>query len=188
MIKAKKNDKKWITDLLVRSFSDNPSVNYIICGNRRRPERIAALMEYSFDICMRFGEVWLSDDRRGCALLLFPQNKQTSFFSVWLDLKFIFCAVGLAALGRVLRREQLINGKQPKIDMIYLWFIGVEPLVQHFGLGSKLLSEILKRSETLGFPVYLETSVAGNLPWYKRFGFDVYNELDLGYTLYFLSN
>lgn len=186
MIKAKTNDKKRITELLVSSFSGNPSVNYIISGGKRRPARIAALMEYSFDLCMRFGEVWLSDNLRGCALLLFPQNKKITLSSVGLDLKFILCAVGLSGIGRVLRREWLVSQKQRKEDMAYLWFIGVDPLVQHVGLGSVLLSEVLNRAENLGLPVYLETSVKGNISWYKRFGFDVYDELDLGYRLHFL--
>lgn len=186
MIKAKTTDKKWITELLVSSFYDNPSVSYIISGTGRRPERLAALMDYSFELCMRFGEVWFSDDRKACALLLFPHSKRMSLSSVFLDLKFIFCAVSLAGLGRVLRHERQVNGKQPKMDMTYLWFIGVDPLFQYAGLGSGLLAEILQRSENLGLPVYLETSVAGNLSWYKRFGFDVYDQLDLGCRLHFL--
>lgn len=186
MIKAKMSDKKWITEQLVSSFSDNPSVNYIISGDRRRPQRITALMDYSFELCMRFGEVWLSDDRRGCALVLFPQNKRTSPRSILLDLKLIFRAVKLRGIGKVLRREGLVSGKRTKQAMAYLWFIGVDPLYQHAGLGSVLLAELLKRSENLGLPVYLETSVEANLPWYQRFGFKVYDELDLGYRLFFL--
>lgn len=187
MIKAKTSDKKWITELLVGSFSTNPSVNYIISGTGRRPERIAALMDYSFEKCMRFGEVWLSDDRSGCALLLFPQNKRTTLSSIWLDVKFIFQAVGLTGVVRVLRRERLVSQKQPQESMIYLWFIGITPLFQNVGIGSRLLSEILNHAENMGLPVYLETSVAENLSWYNRFGFDLYDELDLGYRLHFLT-
>ncbi|MNJ87504.1 hypothetical protein D3C87_50240 [compost metagenome] len=186
MIKAKTSDKKWITELLSSSFSTNPSVNYIISGTGRRSERITALMDYSFDLCMRFGEIWLSDDRRGCALLLFPQDKRTTISSIWLDVKLIFRAVGLRGVNKVLRRERLISGKQSKEDMIYLWFIGITPLFQNIGIGSTLLSEILNHAGSLGLPVYLETSVSENLFWYKRYGFDVYDELDLGYRLYFL--
>ncbi|MEJ2901685.1 GNAT family N-acetyltransferase [Pedobacter panaciterrae] len=186
MIKAKMSDKKWVTGMLASSFSDNPSVNYILSGDRRRPERILALMDYSFELCMRFGEVWLSDDRRGCALLLFPQHKRTTLSSIWLDLKLVLGAVGLGRIGKVLRRERLVSGKQPKAAMAYLWFIGVDPLYQHAGLGSVLLNELLKRADDLALPVYLETSVAANLPWYERFGFKVYDELDLGYRLSFL--
>ena len=186
MIKATVTDRKWITELLVSSFADNPSVRYIISGENFRLKRTRALMEYSFDICMRFGEVWFSEDLRGCALLLFPHRKRTGLSSVWLDLKLIFRTVGLAGVGRVMRRERLVSGKQPKVDMVYLWFIGVDPSVQHAGIGSQLLAEIVKRSENSDLPVYLETSVTSNLSWYKGFGFEIYDELDLGYHLHFL--
>ncbi len=36
-------------------------------------------------------------------------------------------------------------------------------------------------------PIYLATSTMKNLPWYKKSGFEVYNELDLGYNLFFLK-
>lgn len=35
--------------------------------------------------------------------------------------------------------------------------------------------------------MYLETSMPENLPWYERFGFRIYDRLELGYTLYFLK-
>lgn len=186
MIKAKKSDKNLITGLLAGSFSDNPSVNYIISGDRRRPERLAALMDYSFELCMRFGEVWLSDDRRACALLLFPQNKRLTLTSVWLDVKLAFFAIGLFRIAKVMRRERLVSGKHPKEDMAYLWFIGVDPLFQGQGVGSTLLAELSERFNNLRLPLFLETSVLSNLAWYNRFGFKVYEELDLGYRLFFL--
>jgi len=36
-------------------------------------------------------------------------------------------------------------------------------------------------------PVYLETSTLKNMPWYKRMGFEVYDEVELSYTLFFLK-
>ena len=187
MIKAKSSDKKLVCELLMSSFADNPSVNFIISGNLRRKARLAALMNYSFDQCMRFGEVWLSDDKEGCALLLFPQKKRTSIVTFFLDLKFIVCTVGLRQLPKVLRRERLLDLKRPKHDMAYLWFIGVERGSQHNGVGSRLLSQVLAQCQLLDLPVLLETSVPGNLPWYGSFGFRIYDELDLGYRLYFLA-
>ena len=68
----------------------------------------------------------------------------------------------------------------------YLWFIGVHPNAQHKGAGSQLMQEIIRESERISRPLYLETSVVKNVAWYKRFGFGVYHELDLGYTLFFM--
>jgi ribosomal protein S18 acetylase RimI-like enzyme len=71
--------------------------------------------------------------------------------------------------------------------MYYLWFIGVDPKHQNSGIGTTLLNEVIKDSESKNRSIYLETSTMKNLPWYKKFGFDVYNELDLSYKLFFLK-
>ncbi|MEJ5962887.1 GNAT family N-acetyltransferase [Pedobacter immunditicola] len=187
MIKASKDDKKLIVELLSGSFEDNQSVNYIIRQDTKKPERLRALMEYSIEICSLFGEVWLSDDKEACALILYPHEKKITFRSIYLDLKLIFGAVGLGGIGKTMKREALIKEKQPKEKMAYLWFIGVNPMYQHTGIGSSLLTEVIADSEAKGLPVFLETSTLQNLPWYKRFGFHIYDELNLTYILYFLK-
>ncbi|WP_235207308.1 N-acetyltransferase [Pedobacter sp. V48] len=121
-------------------------------------------------------------------MLLFPQKKRTSLTSIWLDLKLIFQAVGLARFAKTLRRERLVDRKRPGDAMAYLWFIGVDPQNQNCGTGSELLRQILDHTAQMNLSVFLETSVARNLSWYERFGFRQYEELDLGYHLFFMTN
>ena len=71
--------------------------------------------------------------------------------------------------------------------MYYLWFIGVDPKHQNSGIGTELLKDIIKDSNLMERPIYLETSTLKNLPWHKNFGFDIYNQLDLSYKLFFLK-
>lgn len=71
--------------------------------------------------------------------------------------------------------------------MAYLWFIGVNYLFQHAGTGSNLLNEVIEFAQQKDLPVFLETSTNENLPWYNRFGFQIYSELELGYKLFFLK-
>ena len=187
MIKANIADRCLIAGILADAFESNQSVNYIIPPDKKRLKRIRALMEYSFDVCYYFGQVWLSEDKKACALILFPQLKRFALVSVWLDIKLIFKTIGLSRLRSALRREALIKQVQSKDHMVYLWFIGVSPEYQHTGIGSKLLNEIINEANSKTLPVCLETSTLQNLPWYEHFGFKVYNQLDLGYTLFFLK-
>ncbi|RKR83410.1 acetyltransferase (GNAT) family protein [Mucilaginibacter gracilis] len=187
MINAKRTDKCLVTELLSAAFNDNLSVNYIIRQDDKRKERILALMDYSFEVCYRFGEVWLSEDRKACALVLFPHQKRTTFASLWLDIKLILKAVGVSGIRKALNQEARIKAKRPKKTMAYLWFIGVSPLYQHQGTGGRLLKEVLGHATGLGLPVYLETSTERNLSWYEKHGFAVYDTLDLGYILHFLK-
>jgi GNAT superfamily N-acetyltransferase len=188
MKRAVKEDKNLVIDILAQAFDDNKSVNYIVRQDDKRKQRIRALMDYSFEVCNRFGEVWMCEKRHACALILYPHLKKTTLASVWLDIKLIFQAVGLSGIGKTLAREAKIKQIQPKEKMLYLWFIAVNPFYQHQGNGSKLLSEVMAHAVKGGLPVYLETSTLQNLPWYKNFGFQVYSELALSYPLYFLSN
>lgn len=144
-------------------------------------------MAYSFEICNLFGDVFLSDDNKACALIVYPDKKKTTLKSTLLDIKLILQSVGPGNISKALKREKLISSIQPKIQMAYLWFIGVDPVAQGRGSGSKLLQEIIDYSNSNNRPIYLETSTVKNLPWYEKFGFEVYSEQDLTYHLYFFK-
>jgi len=188
MVRAVATDKDLIVEILSRSFNDNPSVNYIVCRDGKRLKRIRALIDYSFEMCLMFGDVWLSNNREACALTLYPQYKRTTLKAIWLDVKLVLKAIGIRRIKTALHREARIKEKQLKQSMTYLWFIGVDPDEQHRGIGSELLKEVINLSNEKGLPVFLETSVLQNLPWYKRFGFTIYDQLELTYTLYFLKS
>jgi ribosomal protein S18 acetylase RimI-like enzyme len=187
MTSATYKDKEIVVDILSKSFDDNKSVNYIVPQDKRRGQRIKRLMEYSFDICYHFGKVMLSDDRKACALIVIPEKKKTTVQSIFLDLKLMFTCMGLSNVSKAMSREAKIRKAQPKEPMYYLWFIGVHPSEQGTGIGSGLLNEIVRESESEARTICLETSTLKNLPWYERFGFRIYNELDLGYKLFFLK-
>ena len=70
--------------------------------------------------------------------------------------------------------------------MYDLWFIGVDPTEQYKGIGTKLLIEVISEGQSKGRSIYLETSTDKNIPWYEKAGFSIYNELDLGYRLFFM--
>lgn len=188
MIKVTIHDKQKVIFLLTQAFKDNKSVNYIIKQDKYRITRIYALMEYSFDICIKFGEVYLSNDGNACALVLMPGSKRTTLLSMWLETKLIFKAIGIMRIGSALNRERAIKVQQLQQPHLYVWFIGVNPTTQGKGIGSELLNEIIAYAHAKSLPVCLETSTTTNLPWYQKRGFEVYDELDLSYLLYFLKN
>lgn len=185
MLKAQLSDKNAIVDILVESFIDNKSVNYIIPQDAKRIKRIKNLISYSFELCYRFGEVLLSDDKKAVALIIYPDKKTTSFKTIWLDIKFIMSAIGIFNIRKAIKRETAINQVHPKQPVAYLWFIGVRHRDQAKGTGTQLLNEIINYLSNK--TICLETSTERNLPWYKKFGFIVYKELNFGYTLYCLK-
>ena len=186
MIKASRNHKSRVIEILTKSFEDNQSVNYIVKQDSKRAERIKALMDYSFEVCFMFGEVYLSDDQKGCALILYPDQKSFSIKSILMDVQLLLNAIGLTRVGKAMSRESAIKSNYPKDPIYYLWFLGVINSDQNKGIGSQLLKEIIIDSQKQHKPIYLETSTIKNIPWYKKFGFSIYNELDFGYKLFML--
>ena len=184
MRRATVKDKQLVIDILKKAFDDNKSVNYVVKQGDRRDERIKGLMEYSFDVCYAFGEVWISNDDQGCALILFPDRKRTSLRTILWDVKLALSVIGIARVRTVLKREAMIKSNHPKDSFAYLWFIGVNPVRQNKGIGSAFIQEVIETCERKGRPIYLETSTQKNIPFYKKFGFEIFQSLDLNYTLY----
>lgn len=177
-------DKKWIVDILVNSFADNKSVNYIIKQDGRKLKRIEALMSYSFDLCFRYGEIFVTKDKQGCVLILIPEKKPVTLQTILLDIKLVFSAIGWTNIRKAAVRESQIKGYHPKIPMFYLWFIGVNTDAQNKGIGSALLMSVINEAMLQKRVICLETSTEKNVPWYRKHGFDIYKELDFGYKLY----
>ena len=186
MKRADENQKSLVVDILAKSFDDNKSVNYVVKQDGERQMRIRRLMDYSFNICNAFGDVWISDNDKACALVLYPDRKRTSLNSILWDAKLALSVIGLNRVGQTLSRESKIKSLHPKEKFSYLWFIGVSPELQNHGKGSQLLKEIIYNSEKQGHSIYLETSVDRNLPWYKKHGFEIFQTLDISYRLYML--
>lgn len=188
MIKATIKDKPLVIKILANSFDDNKSVNYIIKQDNKRAKRIKALMEYSFDTCFMFGEVYLSNDKTACALILYPDRKKLSMKAIWADLTLVFKAIGINRASKAMSRESQIKSHYPNTPFYYLWFLGVLPSAQHKGIGSKLLAEIIQDSHQQNKQIYLETSTLKNLPWYEKFNFKIYHKINLGYNLYMMKS
>lgn len=180
------SDKHRILDILCAAFDTNRSVDRIVGSGPGRERRIRALMDYSYEVCARFGTIYLADDRKACALTLCPDRKRSTAATLLLDLKLVLRCVGLKRLPAVLQREARIKKQHPGTPFTYLWFIGVDPAAQGQGRGSALLQRVLRDSMLARRPVYLETSTAANLPLYQRAGFERFHTADLGYPLHFM--
>ncbi|HVI44747.1 MAG TPA: GNAT family N-acetyltransferase [Chitinophaga sp.] len=189
MIKATLNDKAAVISTLVKSFDTNKSVNYIVKQDSKRVERIRKLMAYSFDLCYAFGDVFLSEDRKACVLTLLPDRKKSTFKTTLMDINLVLSVIGVSSAKKAMDRDARIKKGYPSEPIVYLWFIGVDPAYQGKGIGGTLLDDVVKHSTGLGRPVYLETSMVENLPWYEKHGFNVYQTLDFSHgDLYCLKN
>lgn len=149
MIRADYKDKNLVVNILAHSFVDNKSVNYIIKQDKKRAQRLKNLMGYSFDVCHLFGDVFLSDNKKGCALILLPEKKKTNLKSILLDIELIVSCVGLFNIKKALDRETKIKKLHHKGLMYYLWFIGVSPAYRLPGRRKSLILYTQKINVTI---------------------------------------
>jgi len=187
MKRAENTDRDTIVNILVEAFKDNKSVNYIIKQDAKREVRLKRLMEYSHDLCKLYGDVFITNDKSGCALILKPDKKKTSLKSILLDAKFAVSCLGLSNLKKAMSREAKIKSNHPEGLLYYLWFIGVDTCKQNQGIGSSLLKEVITEGQKENRIICLETSTLKNISWYQSFGFKIYQELDFGYKLFCLK-
>ena len=183
MLKAEPKDKSIVVDILTKSFNENRSFNSIIKQDKNRVKRIRKVFEYYFDVCSKYGLIYLSDDKKGCAVISLPDQLKVTFKSILMDIRLLFL-LGLKRVKLGVGRASKISKVHPESNFYYLLFIGVDPSFQHLGIGSKLLKELIADSKLLKRPVYLETYLEKNIILYQRFGFTIYKELDLGFPLF----
>ncbi len=164
---------------LARTFFDDPVTSHIFRNEQRRE---AALRVY-FRTQMRadylpFGGCYTTEGYTGSAIWA-PAGKplRTGLGGIVTMLPVLpFVA---SNLGTTLRLLALIESKHPHEPHWYLATLGTAVDKQGTGVGSALLRPVLEHCDAEGIPCYLESSKEGNLPFYRRHGFAVVEELPL---------
>ncbi len=81
------------------------------------------------------------------------------------------------AISTGLRYLLAIQRAHPQEPLWYLMLLVVDPSFQRAGIGARLQQEGLRRADQQGLDCYLETQKPENLPYYRRFGYEVVQEL-----------
>lgn len=81
------------------------------------------------------------------------------------------------SLPDAFRVTNAIERVHPHEEHWYLALLGVDPAEQGHGFGAALVQEVLDRDGVRPWPAYLETTNPRNIAWYRRFGFEVEEEL-----------
>lgn len=172
-------------EALGRAFFDDPGYAYIV---PRDHARHGVLVDWLCTFGVRLGQcagrvTRTAGDRWG-VLVSFPPGAYP--VGLWpmvqagaLQVPF---KLGPAILKRflhwmtVLERHHARNMPRPHW---YIFLIGVDPPAQGQGLGNALLRPLFEEADVAGVPCYLETFNPDNLPFYRRHGFEVIDEVKL---------
>ncbi len=162
--------------VLARAFDDDPVACWILVNARSRP---GGLRKF-FSIQLRgtylpHGEVYTTPDHEGASLWTPPDAPHPGIGDL---LRLVPMAPFIGRrLGQTVTFLQRLEAKRPSTPHWYLGVLGTEPALQGRGIGSALLSPVLARCDEEGLPAYLESSKDRNVPFYRRHGWEVTEEL-----------
>jgi GNAT superfamily N-acetyltransferase len=169
---------------LARAFHDDPVFNFLIPDLRSQARAALTLMGSVLNDALPFGEVWVGRDGgsiTGAAVWLppgaYPRGTRREAITALQDLRSVPRIGGRLPAG--LRIFRAIDDAHRRVDEPhwYLALLGCDPKFQRRGIGTALLAPVLARADHEHFGAYLETQTPDNVPWYRRFGFDVVDEL-----------
>lgn len=175
MIKARKDDKTTVLNIIEESFKDNNSVNWVVKNDHRKDQRLRALAEYAFDMGYAKQGVYLSEDKEAVAICFKESIKVNPLKRIYFQLKLFFQAISVKNIGEVLRRQKYLKSVKPKSDYMYFWFFAASDKGKGQGGPYSLQKGIYELSEKNQLPIYLETTIRKNKVVYERFGFEIYH-------------
>jgi ribosomal protein S18 acetylase RimI-like enzyme len=171
-------DHKTLTQVLARAFDDDPIQRWVFPGARVRARYGGAFFRWLLWRCSDQQVTWTTDDLAGAAVWNLPDRWQVSVSQL--------AKLGQLAGAGVRWRGPLVmwgltavERRHPDDRHLYLAVLGVDPLRQGAGIGSRLLAPGLELCDRERLPAYLETGKERNISFYSRHGFRVIDRLRL---------
>jgi GNAT superfamily N-acetyltransferase len=124
------------------------------------------------------GATYVSDPVRGAAIWQAPSPTPPA---AWAQIRIALRLAWMLgrSTGRAIALNEVMEANHYSEPHWYLAILGVEPESQGQGLGAKLIQPILDRCDSDRVDAYLESSKESNIPFYRRFGFELTGELQV---------
>jgi ribosomal protein S18 acetylase RimI-like enzyme len=164
---------------LAKTFWDDPVTSFIFDKESRREAGLRAYFRTQMRAdYLPFGGCYTTDGYAGSAIWA-PAGKPlltglTGILTMTPVLRYV--AVNLVKTVRILN---LVERMHPHEPHWYLATLGTAVDRQGKGVGSALMRPVLEHCDAEGLPCYLESSKERNVPFYKRHGFSVVQEVAL---------
>lgn len=158
--------------VLASAFHDDPVINWT-CNN---PGSLEVFFDITLEPFLPHQLTHLDPQGRGIAVWLGPQQ-QLKWPIRFSSLIKVLRLGGLISVYRLLISSIKTERFHPKTPHYYLFAIGVTPQHKGQGLGTALLSHMLRTCDKEGVPAYLENSKEENLRFYEGHGFKVLEKI-----------
>jgi ribosomal protein S18 acetylase RimI-like enzyme len=163
-----------VAAVLGAAFADYPWTRWTVDG-RDHVRRVTALQRLALErVGLPYGEVWVANvDEAVAAVAVWMDSAVAIPAPVWTAMAAEQVALEGDRHDASVVAEQLTQGMRPAGRHYYLATVGTAPAAQRRGLGSAVLTPVLRRADAEQVPAYLETSATSNLDFYAGHGFTV---------------
>jgi GNAT superfamily N-acetyltransferase len=169
-------ERRSVLDVLGRAFHDDPVASHLFPNPNSRVRKWARFSGLAIDSMGETAHVLTTEGVEGAAIWQLPTESQLGFGqNLRIALRF-FAIAGLGA-RRAARLGDFTGGHRLRAPHYYLAALGTDPPHQGKGVGSALIEPVLARADREGVPAYLESSKETNVPFYRKHGFEVVQEL-----------
>ena len=161
-----------IVETLAAAFIDEPALSWVLPDREERAKRLPGFFRSVVPGTLANGLTFCTPDAEAASLWRLPGRIHPQ------GLEMLFALPGFVrALGSGARRAQALSrslrAHEPTYPYWYLQFVGVAPSGQGRGLGGGGVRVGLEKARAAGMPVYLETSKAANVEFYRHLGFEL---------------
>ncbi|WP_433871724.1 GNAT family N-acetyltransferase [Saccharopolyspora sp. CA-218241] len=159
------------------AFADYPFTRHTLAAEGYSDRLAESQRLFLTRVGLRHGRVWVSEDVAAVAAWTTPDSTGLDEAFAELEPRMRELAGDRAALSEA--AEDALNPHRPREPAWFLGTVGVLPDRQGRGLGRAVVEPGLRAADEQGAPAYLETSLPGNVAFYRGLGFEVVAEVEL---------
>ncbi|PXF42476.1 Puromycin N-acetyltransferase [Gracilariopsis chorda] len=175
------NDVEHLAQTITAAFADDPFIQYLHRPNERHAHEKGLIVNRTVLHCelsrpKGHTTVHVTDDNNCVAIWHHPGHwKITGWYLVKFSLAMVR-AFGWRVLFMASAMKE-VERAQPEQPHMHLFIIGTHPDHQGKGYGTTVISEMLKHCDRERLPAYLESSNQRNLPFYRKHGFELIQQI-----------
>ena len=174
---ATPRDSADLSLVLARGFADDPIWRWMAPADRRWPVRVAPVFRHLIGPPIGYGTTWTTTTHDGAAVWAPPGKSSFPNGAAARSVPAMVSGLGPSGLRRTLKMVARMEKVHPKEPHWYLEFLATDAHLRGKGIGSLLIAPALERADDEGVGAYLESSKLDNVPFYRRHGFEVVEEM-----------
>jgi ribosomal protein S18 acetylase RimI-like enzyme len=177
---AAETDIDGVADSLVSAFHDDPVMLHMFPNDKGRERKLRALFLSESRRALTRGALHTTagGTAQGGAIWMAPNKWKTGGVELLGQIPLLI-RMGLGSTSRALGVLGKMEKVHPEEPHWYLAVLGTATEHQGKGVGSALIAPVLTKCDAEGIPAYLESSKESNIPFYRRHGFEVTDEISV---------